>query len=125
MPIIETSFKDGIFFAREVGHIDREDAKVWAAQIARCAAESSTPIVSLIDALEVTFITTEARKIFVQASRIPNLKCAAVAAAGGITAQTARVIGHMAERDHTYVFASLEEARRFAEAQLDTASTSG
>lgn len=125
MPITDMSFKDGIFFAREVGHIDREDAKQWAAEITRCAAASPTPIVSLIDALQVTFITTEARQIFVRTSTLPNLKCAAVAAAGGVTAQTARVIGKLVEREHTFVFATLEEARQFAEAQLATAGAAG
>lgn len=123
MPITEMYFEDGIFFAREVGRIERDDARYWAEQISYFAAISPTPIVSLVDALEVTFVTTEARQIFVRMSKIPNLKLAAVAAAEGITAQTARVIGKLAQDNHTHVFPTLEEATRFAKAQVEAAET--
>lgn len=123
MPIYDMEFRDGIFFAREVGRIDQADAELWAHYANRFAAASISPIVALVDAREVTSITPEARRIFVKASYIPNLKCGAVAARDVVSQQSSRIVGWMAERDHTHVFQTLEEARAFAESQVETAHT--
>lgn len=118
MPVVDMHFEDGVFFAREYGKIEKEDAKVWANAVARYAASSPTPIVAVIDALEVDFITTEARQVFVRASHTPNLMLSAVAAKGRVTYQTARIISVMAEEDHTYIFPSVPEAYAFARRHL-------
>jgi hypothetical protein len=121
MPITQMKFENGIFFAYEEGRISKEDAKIWAKQAALYAANSPTPIVALVDALNVVYISTDARKVFVRASRIPNVKCAAVAAKNIVTEQTAKIIGLMADDGHTYVFSTLSEAHRFALDQLRVA----
>jgi hypothetical protein len=84
-----------------------------------------TPIVAVVDALDVTFVTTEARQIFVRTSTIPNFKASAVVARDAVTLQTARIIGRMAEHDHTHIFGSIEEALYFARRQLGAAAQTG
>lgn len=114
MPIVDMSFKDGIFFAREYGRVDKADAKVWAERLSHHCMISSVPVVAVIDALDVKYISTEARQIFVKASKIPNFKLSAVAAKALVTAQTARIIAMMSEENHFHVFGSLSEAEYFA-----------
>jgi hypothetical protein len=122
MPITDMHFKDGIFYAREYGRIEKDDARGWADAVARHASESKAPIVALVDAMEVDYISLEARQVFVRASTIPNLKCAAVAARNLVTAGSARVIAIMAEDNHTHIFPSLEAASAFARKQAERAA---
>lgn len=119
MPIVDMKFEDGIFSAREYGRIEKADAKAWVEKLSHHCLTSLVPVVALVDALEVKYISTEARQIFVRASKIPNFKCSAVAAEQLITVQTARVIARMSQKDHTYIFATLKEARAFALDQID------
>jgi predicted alpha/beta hydrolase family esterase len=118
MPVQDTSFENRIFFAREVGNIDQADAEAWTMALRRHAQASPQPIVALVDALSVTSVTAAARKIFAQASQTPNLLLVAVATKDLPVTQTARVIGLMGKRGATHVFASLEEAREFAQTRL-------
>jgi hypothetical protein len=115
MPIHDISFEDGIYFARESGEISLADAELWAKYAVLYASHSQTPIVALIDARDVTFITVEARRVFVRASHIPNLRGACVATKSVRNAQTSRIIGKMSLDDHTFVFETLEEARWYAQ----------
>lgn len=119
MPIVDMKFKNGIFFAREYGRIEKADAKAWVEQLSHHCLTNLSPVVALVDALEVKYISTEARQIFVKASKIPNFKCSAVAAKQLITVQTSRVIARMSEKDHTTIFATLEEAHAFAVKQAE------
>jgi len=125
MPIYDMRFEDGIFFAREVGRIDQADAELWMKQARDYANASPTPIVALVDAREVTYITVEARRIFVIASKIPNLQAGVVATQGAVSTQSANVIGMMAERGHTHIFPTLEEAQDFARRLVQHVARSG
>jgi hypothetical protein len=115
MPVIDIHFENGIFFARERGRIEKEDARLWARHAVYYAYYSPLPIIALVDALEVSHISNEARKIFARASRIPKLEAAAVAARDVVTVQTARVISLMAEDNHTHIFSTLAQAHDYAE----------
>ncbi|MEQ8676989.1 MAG: hypothetical protein RLP44_14970 [Aggregatilineales bacterium] len=121
MPITEMYFNDGILFVREQGRIEKQDAKRFAEQILHCASKHSGPIAAVIDALEVNYISTDARKIFVRASTLPNFSFSAVAARDAITAQTARVIGSMSQDGHTYIFPTLEDAWDYALSRIKSA----
>ncbi len=121
MPITDMWFEGGFFFAKEMGRIDKDDAKAWAQRADELAAANAEPIAAVVDALEVTYVTAEARQIFVRASKIPNLAFAVVATRDVITTQTANIIGMMAQREHTYVFGSLEDAWDFARRNLNAA----
>jgi hypothetical protein len=118
MPITKMYFKGGVIFAKEVGRIDREDARLWMEKVQECAAASSTPVAAVIDALEVTFVTSEARQIFVRASKIPNLMAAAVAAQDSAIVHTASLIGIMSENQQTKVFPTVEDAWEYAIAKI-------
>lgn len=125
MPITDISFTDGLFFARETGTIDVDDAKLWASHAQKYAASSQTPIVALVDAIEVTSVTPQAQQIFAAASRIPNLNCAAVATRNPVSTMTARVISNRAAHEHTHLFATLESAKSFAKGRLQQLQQDG
>jgi len=121
MPITEMRFNDGILFVREIGRIEKEDAKHFAEMVAHYAANHPTPIGTVIDATQVKFITTDARKVFVRTSLLPKFAFSAIAAEDLVTVQTARIIGNMAEDGHSYIFPSLEEAWDFALSRIKSA----
>jgi hypothetical protein len=118
MPIVDMHFEDGVFRAREVDYIDEDDARAWAHRLAECAASSSTPIVVFIDALEVTAISHDARRLFALASETPNVRVAAVAVnqANRLATQQSRITALLSavRKSHdTHFFDSLEEAQQF------------
>lgn len=115
MPITDVAFQDGIFFCREVGQIEREDAAFWAEKVREYAAASPHPIVALVDATEATYITAAAREVFARASAIPGLHAGVVAATDFRVAQNARLTAMLAVERHTLIFSSLEKAREHAE----------
>lgn len=114
MPIVDMQFKNGIFYAREFGRIDREDAQAWAQQLAEYASHHPTPIIALVDATEVIHITTDARKIFYKASHIPNFLASVVAAQNIASAQAARVLSLMVDENQTHILPTIEEAHAHA-----------
>jgi|FLYN01.1.fsa_nt_gi anti-anti-sigma regulatory factor len=123
MPITDFRFEHGIFFARETGQISGEDALIWLEALRICAEESPVPIVVLIDARELTFITTAAQKIFAKAAETPNVKVAAIAASTPLATQLSRIVGLLSrvrQTHDTHVFNTLEEAARFARMQAKT-----
>jgi len=114
MPITDMKFENGVFFAKESGHVDKADAELWAKALRQYAEASPTHIIALVDALEVTFVSSSARMVFADASGIEKLKAVSVATQDLVTTQTARVIGMLGERGRTHVFETLEQATRFA-----------
>lgn len=120
MPITDLRFEQGIFFAKESGQISGEDALMWMETLRACARESPVPVVVLIDARELTFITTAAQKIFTKAAETPNVKVAAVAAGTPVAMQLSHIVGLLSrvrQTHDTHVFQTLEEAAQFARAQ--------
>jgi hypothetical protein len=121
MPIVDISFENGLFFAREAGHIAAEDAKRWAEALVQSARSSSVPIVILVDAREATSISTEARRIFALASETPNVRIAAIATNNLLVEQQSRMTALMCSVRHsheTHIFRTLEEAEQFARSHL-------
>jgi hypothetical protein len=114
MPIIDMTFENGVFYAKEVGQVEKSDAETWARALRGYAATSPTPIVAVIDANEVNFVSAAARMIFAEASKTPKLKAICVGARDMMTMQMARVIGLLGERGRTFVFISMDEARKSA-----------
>ena len=115
MPITDFHYDNHIFSAREVGHIDKADAERWVQALRQYAAASPTPIIAIVDALEVTFVSAGARMTFAEASKTPNLQAICVATQDMLISQTARVIGMLGERGRTHIFETVDEAREFAE----------
>jgi hypothetical protein len=118
MPVTDFHYNDHIFSAREVGHIDKSDAERWVEALRQNAAASPTPIVALIDAQEVTFVSAGARMAFAEASKTPNLQAICVITQDMLITQTVRVIGMLGERGRTHVFETIDDAREFAQDTL-------
>ncbi len=117
MPIVDMNYENGIFFAREVGCIDQNDAKLWAETMFHHARNSTFPIVLLIDALEATSITAEARRVFAKSAETPNVKVGAVASNNDRVMQHSRItalLGTVRKTHDTHFFNTLEEASEFA-----------
>jgi hypothetical protein len=114
MPIDSIVFENGIYYCREFGNLSKEDAQLWAEKAFEYARLSAPqPIVALIDALDVQFVSMDARHIFAKASGIDGLALAAVVTKDPITEQSSRIINVMAVRKHTYLFKSIEDAKAF------------
>jgi hypothetical protein len=114
MPIQDYNFQDQIFFAREVGVINPEDAREWATRLAEAAAQSPMPIVALVDALGVSRVSVGAHDIFSKASYTRNVK-RVVVATNVVISGSASNISLLGKRNQTEVFRTLEEARHHAE----------
>jgi hypothetical protein len=115
------SFENGIFFAREVGYVDANDAKTWAQDLVKYAKQSAQPIIILVDATEATAISTEARRIFALAAETPNVRIAAVATNRLLVTQQSRMAALMGTVRHTHethIFKTLEEAEQFASSYI-------
>ena len=117
MPIVDMTFENGIFFAKEVGTVNDKDARLWVDTLGGYAAASPVPVIVLVDAMELSAITGGARDIFVESSTIPNVAASVIAVRDLITAQVSRALSARGRRGATHLFSNLEEARRFAEQQ--------
>lgn len=120
MPITDMTFQDGIFFCREIGRIEREDAELWAEKVREYATISPHPIVALVDATEATYITAAAREVFARATAIPGLHAGVVAAKDFRVAQNVRLTAMLSVKRHTLLFSNLPDARAKAEELAQT-----
>ena len=128
MPIVDMTFENGVFFSREIGPVDERDARLWAEALHHCALSSRTPIVILIDALQATGITSDARRIFARASETSNVRVAAVATNNPRVTQQCRItalMGTVRSSHETHFFETLEEADQFARHHLSVPAYSG
>lgn len=121
MPVCDISFENGIYFSREVGHVDASDAKMWTEALMRYARVSDVPIIILIDARQATTITSEARRIFALAAETPNVRIAAIATNNLLVTQQSRMAALMGTVRHTHethFFKTFEEAEQFASSHI-------
>lgn len=119
MPVVDVHFENGIFFAREVDYITADDAHNWARALAHYATISASPIVALIDAREVTAISSDARRVFAMASETANVQAAVVVVnqINRLAAQQSRItalLSAVRKTHDTHFFESLAEAEEFA-----------
>lgn len=114
MPIDDIRFEDGIFYCKESGRVDKDDAQLWAEKAQQFASQTSVPIVALVDATDATYITAAARQIFARATAIANLHDAAVATDNFLVEQNAQLISVMSVDRHTHIFNNLADAQQFA-----------
>jgi hypothetical protein len=122
VPIRDMRFEGGIFYAKQTGLIDEGDARSWVEALQWHASNSLTPIVALVDAREVEFVSHNASHVFVEGSSTPNVKAAVVVTRTTTTTVKARTIGLMSEPRHTHettVFTSMALAEKFAKACVE------
>lgn len=120
MAIRDIQFEQGIFFAREIGKIEKADAEEWAEALRRCASASPVPVVILVDAREMTLISSDASKVFNKAAEISNVRVAAIATSkplATVMSRTVAMMSRVGQSHETHVFNSYEEAERFAFSQ--------
>lgn len=117
MPITEMTLKEGIFYVREEGSITREDAHRYTEQLIQLCKEAEQPIVILVDAMDASGVSLDARKLFARVTSDPKHGKAYVACNATAVVRAARVIGMMSRDNKTYVYDTLEEARQQAQAQ--------
>ena len=115
MSLKMVSFKDGILTFIESGRIDANDAQVFERTVHEHANASLTPIVVLINALEVKMIMPEANRHFLRASTIPNVKAHIVATEGLMATQGSRILGMRNQQRNTLIFNTWEEAQSHAQ----------
>ncbi|RMF76129.1 MAG: hypothetical protein D6737_20820 [Chloroflexi bacterium] len=125
MPIDKMRFENGIFFAHESGHITGDEAQTWAAELYRHATASETPIVALVDALDVKSVSPQASTIFARATTIDNLICVAVAVVNFVAVQGSRMVSLRGESGRTVIFETFEEAETYARQQVEKNTGNG
>lgn len=113
MPITHYSLQGRVFFAKESGDISDEEARQWADKLKESAASAPTPIIALVDAMDVKHISLPAINIFARASFTHNV-LGIVVATNLMGSGTSRNIGLLGKRNHTVVFRTLDEARQHA-----------
>lgn len=128
MPIVDMTFENGVFFSREIGQVDERDARLWAEALHHCALSSRTPIVVLIDALQATGITSDARRVFARASETPNVRVAAIVTHNPRVTQQCRItalMGTVRSSHETHFFDTREEADQFVRSHSLSPAYSG
>jgi hypothetical protein len=116
MAIVDLHFEDGIFHTCVCGCFNKSDVMTWANALRRCLQQALKPVV-LIDMTAVDFIPTSARMLIAEVMRTLPVRALVFATADNTLLQSARMIGILGEPGRTYAFASLEEARQFAQAR--------
>lgn len=127
MPVVDIWFENGIFFAREVGVVNSDDARLWTESLYHYARSSRQPIVIVVDALQATTITAEARRIFARASETPNVRIAAIATGTLRVTQQSRItalLSTVRSSHETHFFTTMEEANQFVSSYLAPAAYS-
>lgn len=119
MPITEMTLDGGIFYVREEGEITKEDAVDYTMELISHCEQQPSPIVILIDAMDVTSVSMDARKIFARVTSDQNHDQAYVACGSLNIVQAARVIGLMSKDRKTHVYRSLETARDHATQRVE------
>jgi hypothetical protein len=119
MPIMSTQFHDRVFKTSAAGQVEKADAEIWLDALQHYAGETNAPILALIDMREVSFITSAARILFAEATRMWGTQALVFIAAEPTMLQAIRVIELLGERRQVFAFTTLEEAQAFMEAALD------
>lgn len=121
MPVSDCHFDPrGVFFCRQSGRIDTDDAKYWVEQASQYTIPAQRPIAAFVDAQEVQSVTYGARKVLRDASHLPNLAFSVVVVQRPLVIQSVRVVALMSKQEHTFVFTDLQEATQFLHQRLQT-----
>lgn len=125
MPIEIISFEDNILHIREYNHINLTDAQKFEQVIVEHTNICPHPIVVLIDAREVAFITPDANRHFVRVSSIAGVKLNVVVTQGLIVTQSARLLELRNRERNTVVYEDWDAAlARAQEVAAQARSTS-
>jgi hypothetical protein len=119
MPIHKMTFEGNTFNAKAVGYFDNMELRLWANALNNHA---NTPIVAVLDMVEVSRLCPTVTKIFTEAFKNPNMRGIALVISDSMASQNMRVIDKLGEISGLRVFMTDEEAHRFASARLSALS---
>lgn len=118
MPIHTMQNRDGVFFAKQVGYVDRVDARMWANALQTYATASDFPIVALVDMSEVDRLCPTTIKIFSNVLAAYNVQGVMLVAGDHLVSRNANVINKLAEIPGLRIFPNLRDALHFAQSRL-------
>jgi hypothetical protein len=114
MPILRAEFHNGVLRAKANGQLDRPDVEYWFRALRRYSNDYRQSIVVMMDATDVTFITTAARMMLAEATWFRAVQSIIFVVKEPTMAQTVRVIGMLGDHKRIHAFQSQEEAEQFA-----------
>ncbi len=115
MAVMGSHFRDGILIVRVESNLTAHDAEVIMSELGQRALQSGAPIVMLIDLGRASRIVPAAQIAFADAARSRRMSTMIFVAKHETMAQSVRTIAAMSERGRIHCFASMNEARLFAQ----------
>ena len=122
MPILRAEFHNGVLRAKANGQLDRPDVEYWFKALRRYSSDYRQSIVVMVDATDVTFITTAARMMLAEATWFRGVQAILFIVKEPTMAQTIRVIGMLGDHKRIHAFQSPQDAEQFAAKALSTAA---
>ncbi|NDJ60341.1 MAG: hypothetical protein GYB67_04400 [Chloroflexi bacterium] len=116
MSILTSSYANGIFSTEIAGNLSQEEAQRWLLMLREHAATQVTPVIALVDATRLEFISGTARMVIAEATRVPRVRALIFVVSTPPMQQAVRMIGMLGERDLTHCFSSMERAQALVEA---------
>jgi hypothetical protein len=122
MPIHTMRLKDGVFFARQVGYVDNVDVRMWGSALEKYAAASPLPIMAVIDLGEADRVCPTVIREISSVLAVSHLMGVAIAAGDNMASRNAQVLSTLGALRGVRVFATLQEAREYADNRLNAVS---
>jgi anti-anti-sigma regulatory factor len=122
MPILRAEFHNGVLRAKAAGQLDKPDVEYWFKALRRYSSDYRQSIVVLIDATEVTFITSAARVMLAEATWFRGVQAILFIVGEPTMAQTIRVIGMLGDHKRIHAFQTMQEAQQFTAKALSIAA---
>ena len=114
MPILRAEFHKGVLRAKAQGQLDKPDVEYWFKALRRYSSDYRNSIVVMVDATEVTFITSAARMMLAEATWFRGVQSILFIVNEPTMAQTIRVIGMLGDHKRIHAFHTQQEAEQFA-----------
>ena len=114
MPILRVEFHNGVLRAKANGQLDKPDVEYWFKALRRYSSDYRRSIIVMLDARDVTFITTSARMMLAEATWLRAVQSIIFIVDEPTMAQTVRVIGMLGDHKRIQAFYSQEEAEQYA-----------
>lgn len=122
MPILRAEFHNGVLRAKAEGQLDKPDVEYWFKALRRYSSDYRQSIVVMVDATDVSFITSAARMMLAEATWFRAVQAILFIVKEPTMAQTIRVIGMLGDHKRIHAFQTLQEAEQFAAQALSTAA---
>lgn len=119
MPIHQMNYENGVFFAKQVGYLDNVDVRMWANALSNHAQDASTPVVAVVDMVEVNRICSTMPRIITDLLTAARIRGVVLVIGDSASSQTTRIISKLSDLGRVCVFPTFDEARRFAGSKLE------